>query len=195
MAEVSFELPSKGEGRGVAADAKIKNALAKLKETVNGKIGQANFEANAALAGKWYEPKVIATEQSITSTSYVAMGTADEITGVIIPANGLLVVSYDAQVKSSASEGTAALFVGSNEVLALPGGSLIPSSFARIFTTVESKLGRELATPVVSTGKVTPSAEIGQLAAGTYTVSIRFKAPSGSVTAKERVLRARVVGS
>lgn len=48
MAEVSYENPEPNEALP-SSDAKIRTALVKLKETVNGKLGSANLEAAAGI--------------------------------------------------------------------------------------------------------------------------------------------------
>jgi hypothetical protein len=172
--------------------------------------GDATLAADGTLtlAGH-YPAKVINTEESRTSTAYGTMATADEITGVVVPANGVVMITYEAIVKSSVSEaGVVSLFIGANQI-AIPGPSLencfvgtkVSEAFGRIYTSPTQAISGNLgqfgfgsATTVLTTGRVINPIQILDVAAGTYTVSVKFKATSGSVTAKERVLRVEVHG-
>lgn len=204
MTEVVFENPEKGEARS-ASDAKIKTALTKLKETVNGKIGQANFEANAALAGKWYAPKVIATEETRSATTMGLMPTPDEITSVVVPSTGILRVGYIAAVKSSVEgQGVMFLCVGTNPAVGGAGSQVttISGSTAtfHIYATDQSAAGGVFSqigaggASVPTTGVVVRMVDL-YVAAGTYNVSVQFAALSGSVTAKERRLYVEIHGT
>jgi len=199
MTEATFELPEKGEARS-SADGKVKTGLSKLKEVVNGKLGQTNFEANAALAGKWYTPSIIATEQTRESASFGTLSTPDEITGVVLPTNGLILIRFLAVFKSSVGEaGEVGLFLGSNQIVAANGVNAGAHTTSTVFRltyttgTTEAMLVSGTTTSVVSTGLSVQTLCISA-AAGTYAVSAKFKASSGSVTAKERQLHVGVLG-
>jgi hypothetical protein len=59
----------------------------------------------------------IAASQSVTSTTYTTLSTPDQITGIVVPANGLLEVSYTATWAESVSgAGRAAIFIDSNQI-------------------------------------------------------------------------------
>lgn len=62
----------------------------------------------------------IATSQSTSSSSFTALSTPDEVASIIMPADGLLVVRYQATWSYGTAGGTAtaALFLGSNELTA-----------------------------------------------------------------------------
>ena len=199
MTEATFELPEKGEARS-SADGKVKTGLSKLKEVVNGKLGQTNFEANAALAGKWYTPSIIATEQTRESASFGTLSTPDEITGVVLPTNGLILIRFLAVFKSSVAEaGEVGLFLGSNQIVAANGVNAGAHTTGTVFRltyttgTTEAMTVSGTTTSVVSTGLSVQTLCISA-AAGTYAVSAKFKASSGSVTAKERQLHVGVLG-
>lgn len=196
-------------------------------EVVNGNIDNENIKASAGIVrsklasdakgvqGTWYEPKVIATEQTRESTSFGTLSTADEITGVVLPENGLILLGYTANMKSSVSgAGRAAIFVGSNQLKTDLGGTApaaqeigsVGTAFHHIFSTTYGLTTQETGvwTGDVTTGQAlsysSGGASIGGLcaifaAAGTYAISVQFKASSGSVTAKERKLWAWVLGS
>lgn len=171
-------------------------------EVVNGNIDNENIKASAGIVASklaadakpvtWYTPKEVSTEQSRESTSFGTLSTADEITGVVVPTGGLLTVTYTAQVKSSVSgAGRIAVYVGSNAMGS--ESTTFETSFARVYTE-PGGLNKGAGTATVTTGRALGSLQIGELAAGTYAVSVQYKATSGSVTAKERVLRVKVEG-
>jgi hypothetical protein len=150
-----------------------------------------------------YPAKVIATEETKTSTSFVTMTTPDEVSGVVVPENGVLSITYSAYVKSSSSgEGVVCLFIGSNRIPTYHVSILesfaeiktVETVFSRITTTPAATIGMEALnwTSASTTGRMLLPIQVGELAAGTYTVSARYKAAAGSVTAKERILRVSV---
>jgi hypothetical protein len=67
-------------------------------------------------------------------------------------------------------------------------------NFLRIATTSNSLETGGLATASTS-GRVLSGIEVGDLAAGTYAISAKYKSATGSVTAKERILRVEVHGT
>lgn len=190
-------------------------------EVVNGNIDNENIAANAGivrsklasdakgLQGKWYEPKVIATEESRTNTSFGTMTTADEIKEIVLPENGLILVAYSAMAKSSVAEaGRVALYLGSNAVSnygQITESVITSGSFSRLVTCGQPGVG---STPPVpgnfdtsggtstfgTTGVALPPLMLFA-SAGTYTLSVQFKSSSGSVTVKERKLWVAVLGS
>lgn len=197
-----------------------------LQEVINGNIDNENIKAEAGIsrskleaaargvAGTWYTPKVIATEQSRESTSFGTLSTADQIASVVLPENGLIFVAYQATAKSSVSgAGRAAIYLGENQLRGgygsawNPGTTTLAAQEATITTTEWVSLGSSqggLVNAVAngwasdySTGQVVGSAADPSglhgpccifAAAGTYTISVRFRATSGSITAKNRKL-------
>jgi hypothetical protein len=164
-----------------------------------GEIPRAKLASDAKPV-TWYTPKVIATEQSRESASFGTMTTADEIKEVVLPENGLIVIGYTALVKASVSlAGRAAVFIGSNQ-LKLNGvvtEALCDSgTFKRTTTNGSSLYNLSNTIAFATTGEVlSPSSEGnagGPLyvwaAAGTYNISVQFKASSGTITVKERKL-------
>lgn len=188
MTELVFNLPEKGEARS-ASDLKIREGLGKTKEAVNVLAGRQQ-------ALTWYEPKVITTEQSTSSTTFTTLSTADEVTGVVVPTNGIMVIRYVAQVKNSvANAGEMAPFIGATQIPSVGAiGFSSANTFFRVRTT-GSGMASEASTPTVTTGKIVAGMEIGELAAGTYSVSVRYRASSGTFSAKERILWVEVYGS
>lgn len=168
---------------------------------------------NLAAAAKpfdWYTPKIIATEQTRESASFATLTTADEIKEVVLPENGLIAIGYKALVKASVvNGGKVALFLGANQ-LKVPGvtvpvvtESSTGASEAGTFGTVTSGaagiLNQGQGTSFVTTGQSLVVSASGGLcyvfaAAGTYNVSVQYRASSGNVTAKERTLVVGVLG-
>lgn len=207
-------------------DPKIKENF----ETLSGLLGGSNkitgtgIEAAAEIgAGQlaasakpfdWYTPKIIATEQTRENTSFGTLTTADEIASVVLPENGVMLVSYDATVKSSVSgAGRVALFLGANQLKSDQAGTAPAVQEAEVGGTnfrhlVSGQLGLSVASTATWGGNVTTGQIMGLggvtpfsgglmaifAAAGTYAVSAQYKATSGSVTAKERKLWVAVLG-
>lgn len=167
-------------------------------------------EVAARTGFTWYTPKVIATEQSRENTAFGVLSTADEIKEVVLPENGLIAIGYMAKVKSSVSAaGRAAVFVGSNQLKAIKVGEPVEQEAATIGTNLtqlsttghglENGGEEGLTAADVTTGQVVGVGSKGGIAyvfaaAGTYAISIKYKATSGSVTAKERKLWCCVLG-
>lgn len=157
--------------------------------------------------GRLYAPSIISTEQSRESSSYGKLATPDEVTGVVLPANGLLFIAFSAHVKSSVSEnGQAAFFLGANQLKKststkqVQEASTVGTEFTQ-FGSSDSGMAQygESNTADVTTGQIIGSGTLGGYTlvfaeAGTYTVSVQFKAITGKVTAKERKLWVGVMG-
>lgn len=190
---VSGELPSIGELNSTA-DPKVRTLLSELKSAVT------SLE-EIQHAFKWYEPKVIATEQTRENTSFGTLGTADEVPGVVVPANSLVVISYSALWRSSvANAGRAALFIGANQAKSTNGsvqeGSSGEGATFKKLISGNGGLETQSNETFVTTGEVAGAGLwVRRLAAGTYNMSIQFKSTSGAVTAKERSLAVEVHGA
>lgn len=165
---------------------------------------------NAANTGRG--KTIIATEEARTNVAYGTLTTADQVAGIVLPTDGLIVVAYQALMKSSvAAAGSAALFVGATQlkVQDTANRAAIVTSTPTTGTVynplVSHPLGLQAGTASAGdhTSDVTTGQAVGVLisstdqyggpcyvkaAAGTYTISVQFKATSGSVTAKERSL-------
>jgi hypothetical protein len=170
---------------------------------------QAEFKA-AINPVTWYVPKIIGTEEGRTSTAFGTLSTADEITDVVVPENGLIVVGYQARFKSSvAGAGRAALFIGPNQIKIGTFGAPVvqetststSAGFQNLATYSGGLASNDEATAVVTTGMILgvggslTGMTYAFAAADTYSVSVRFKATSGSVTAKERKLWVATLGA
>jgi len=184
-----------------------------IQAVVNGELDTANLKAAAGItraqlaaeakAFTWYTPKVIATEETRSSTSFGTLTTADSIAGVVMPENGLMAIGYSGFMKSSvASAGRVAIFLGANQLKKVVNSefqvqevSTNGTGFGYVTTMDEGlfRTGETHASPLPTTGVVLGAQSYGgmtyvQAAAGTYTISIQYKATSGTVTAKERKL-------
>lgn len=154
---------------------------------------------------------IIATSEARTSTSYGTHTTPDQVTGIVVPSDGLLFIHYSATWQESVSGAArAAIFIGSNQLKYVDGSGAAPvvqetahnntatqnqplytiaSANTLIGTTgtggwADVTTGQSMAQPVV----------VDNLAAGTYTISVQTKSTSGSVTLSNRRLRVWVVG-
>lgn len=165
---------------------------------------------NAANTGRG--KAIIATEESRTNVAYGTLTTPDQVASVVLPTDGLLIIAYQAMMKSSvAAAGGAALFIGATQLKYQDGANRAPITQATTttgttyapLTTFEIGLQAGNATAGDHTSDVTTGQVVGNVtttgttaagpvfvfaAAGTYTISVQFKATSGSVTAKERKL-------
>lgn len=193
-----------------------------LREVINGgldneniapgaNIARSKLEASAqGVSGTWYSPKVVATEESTASATFTTLTTADEIPGVVLPANGQIRVGWSGLVKTSGiGTGRIALFLGSGAVSNYLGTTeytlgLGGTQFGLIVTTPVVPpegggsggvfmRGVETNGPLATTGVSIPAINIFA-AAGTYSVAVKFRATAGTITAKERKLWVEVHG-
>lgn len=163
---------------------------------------------------KFYTPKIIATEQSRENVAFGLLGTADEIPSVVVPTNGFMMIGYQALAKSSVGNaGKAAIFLGANQLKiagSVVGEAPVVSEESigtgtGFGTLTSDRLGlrhHEGGAAFVTTGQVmaTNTGTGGGVvfvhaAAGTYNVSVQWRATSGTVTAKERKLWVVVFGA
>jgi len=204
----TLEIPTLGSANSTA-DPKVKSAI----ETYNNSLDSSNkLEAknlSAGALGRLYTPTIIATEQTRENVAFGTLTTADEVKSVVLPENGLIAIGYVAKWKSSVSEaGKAAVFIGANQLKTSPEAAVQEAttsgtSFLTLGTAATGLTSSTGATAFTTTGQTLASstgaaAATGGLcyvfaAAGTYNISIQFKATSGSVTAKERKLWVGVV--
>jgi hypothetical protein len=167
---------------------------------------------------------IITATESRTNTAYGTLTTPDQVTGIVLPTNGLITVWYQATWQESVDgAASAAVFLGSNQLVGAMvnaaaastagasvasigcGTAAIDKPLASYAGGLISNQGFVSAT-AYSTGDVTTGQIVGQniltptvlipaggpitifAAAGTYTISVRFKSTSGSMTAKNRKL-------
>jgi hypothetical protein len=200
----TYEVPAIGSSNE-SQEPKIKTFI----ESWNGKLDATNSLEGKNLSlgtlGRWYAPTIIATEQERENVAFGKLTTADEVAGVVLPTNGLIVIGYLAKWKSSvAAAGRAAVFLGATQLKnaataavqeAEPSGTALRtlSSFSQGLTDQPG----EAAFPT-SGAALAPNGTGGVCyvfaEAGTYAISIQFKATSGKVAVKERKLWVGVVG-
>lgn len=192
------ELPGKGDLEGVS-DSKIRKSLITLRDGLNAIL---NDENDIDRPVTWYEPKVIATAQARESTSYGTLSTADEVRGVVVPSDALLLISYAALMREGNGGGKtahAAIFVGATQLrnLTNTGEEFFTSQSSPYKTVYTASSG--LTTAGDNGSETVPTVgTIGQTAcfapAGTYNISVQYKASAGgSAVAKSRRLHVGVV--
>jgi hypothetical protein len=150
----------------------------------------------------------IPTSQNTSSASYTTLTTPDQISNVVVGAGGIIYIGYLASWSSSVgAAANAAIFVGNNQIQSVPTTtSTAPAVQAASGTSagITSVLGTSPTGLQSGTqsSNFTGNVITGQLfevnanwgfaavfqAAGTYTISIRFKVSSGTVTASNRQL-------
>lgn len=157
---------------------------------------------------------IIATSEARTNVAYGLLTTPDQVAGIVLPADALLIVEYNAVAKNSvAGAGKWAIFLngvqlkrgdGSVSPVVQEGDVNTSSAFFCLLGTGPAGAADGSQSAIdyagdVTTGQVVArggsslsggSVEI-KAAAGTYTVDVRFKSTSGSVTVKNRELRVR----
>jgi hypothetical protein len=168
----------------------------------------------------------ISTSESRTNAAYGVMPTPDQVTEVVLPTDGLIIVGYQATwQESAAGAARASIFIGSNQLQIGLSGSVSPQATGTgSGTAVNKNTSLATCTAGLVSGSVTVAGtaypgdvttgqilggEIGEMelsgavgvftppyggpayifaAAGTYHVSVQFKASSGSVTVSNRKL-------
>lgn len=198
----TLEVPIVGEPRSTG-EPKYNTAV----KTLNERLNAENLLGNTL---RWQTPTVIATEETRESVSFGTLTTPDEVKSVVLPTNGLLAIGYAAIFKSSVSNaGRAAIFIGANQLKNTATGVPLVEEIATATTELStvattpaglSKSAGSASTAFVTTGQILGPGTSGGLtyvfaAAGTYNISVQFKATSGSVTAKERKLWVGVLGA
>jgi hypothetical protein len=144
---------------------------------------------------------IVATEEARTSTSYGRLTTPDVVSNVVLPTNGLITIYFHALVKNSVtSAASVAVFIGSNQLKKI--GNTVPTvdemtgslsggtSYGNVMTAEGglSNTGQGTSdASTVTTGVIIRPMSL-YAAAGTYEISVQYKASSGTVTAKERKL-------
>jgi hypothetical protein len=160
---------------------------------------------------------IIPTSELRSISSYGLLPTPDRVQGVVLPIDGLLVVAYQALWRNDIASGArAAIFIGANQVTmagssgtGAPAGQEAtgPSQTNTTNVLATSSFGGLLNSPntanatEVTTGQlIGPNNSCGLAyifaAAGTYDVSVQFRAPpGGGVTVNNRHLWVWTMGS
>lgn len=223
------QIPSAGIQDGAITTAKITDAAvtasklgsgAALTNLGNGSIAAPNLtnvlaqSAGVNESGQVVKGAVnIPTSETRSSSTYGTLTTPDQVSNIVLPANGLIAVWYQADwLQSGSNIAKAAIFLNSNQLRTTDGGNPVQEATDPNGTATPSGLGSApkglvgwdppggpigTVTTGVSVSSANPTAwtpEFGggpcyiYAAAGTYTVSIQFKVSSGSVTASNRRL-------
>lgn len=162
---------------------------------------------------------IIPGEETRSGGAFNTLGTPDRVDDIVLPTDGLLLVSYYALWKNSvASAGAAALFIdggavqygveGGGFLSQVPGNST-PNVYVPLLVGANGIAGTAATTAYPSdpgTGfyKMTTPGGGGSnygggfaliyASAGSHDISVQFKASSGSVSAKERKLHVIALG-
>ena len=206
MTTLSYTVPTAGSTLNSVADPQLSTALTTILSWAT-TIDQTNItnafaQAISANTGTQTVKGAvnISASESRSNTAYGTLTTPDQVTGIVLPANGLLMVSYAATWQSSvAAAGNAAIFVGANQLQNVSTGFTSPSAqqAATVGTTALALQSGPAGLGTSSNGGYTGDVTTGQsfggpayifAAAGTYTVAVMFKASSGNVTASNRKL-------
>jgi hypothetical protein len=160
----------------------------------------------------------IATNESRTNVAYGLLATPDIVRNLVLPADGLIVVAYKATWQESiAANASAAIFLGANQLklstynnaaaiataastgsgTAAVDGTLVTAPHGLVSQTRTTNYSGDVTTGQAIAASVggAASAPLGgvcaiEAAAGIYDIGVQFKALSGSVTARDRKLRA-----
>lgn len=218
MGLLNLTLPSIGQPNSTE-DVDVVNAFSAIQTLVNGNLDATNLTAatqqQLGLTSAGRGATNIATSESRSNVAYGTLPTPDQVSNVVLPTNGLLIIGYQATWQQSTGVATAAVFIGANQLKVLGTGNGAPTvqeaTFSGAGTGTDLALGT---TPYglargtaaysgdVTTGQVlgvgansavaptdnVPGPVWVWAAAGTYTISVQFKASAGSVTAKNRRL-------
>lgn len=216
------------------AEEQLEAALAtKINAIIETQIGSA-LATRLALGPGGRGKCVIAASEARANTAFGTLTTPDQITGIVMPTDGLVLVGYEAQVKETVADAArAAIFLGSNQTVAPAQSSTSPVAIAArsnagvagaFFPVVSCPSGLVAGTPVdgstntgfattgqalaigstVTRGEANTTSLAGpafaggfcviEAAAGTYTVSVQYRATSGTVTAQNRKLWVLAIG-
>jgi hypothetical protein len=163
---------------------------------------------------------IIATTESRTNAAYGLLTTPDRVQNIVLPTDGLIAVAFTGTWQWTVGGGAAraAIFVGANQLKATSNAGGAPgvqeiagSNGVNVDESFTSSPGGLVGQSSQTGGAYPGDATTGQVvglqfttlpggpclifaAAGTYDVSVQFKASSGSVTAKNRKLWVWTVG-
>jgi hypothetical protein len=215
MGLLNLTLPTVGQSNATE-DVDVVNSFSAIQTLLNGNLDAQNLTGatvatlglNGATTGRGATN--IATSQNTASTTYVTLATPDQVTAVNLPANGLILVGYQATwAESVAGAARAAIFLGSNQLKGASNSGAAPGvqeaavggtagqptplvSWAGGLTSLAASTGYP---GDVTTGQLLGAGNAGaggfaviHAAAGTYDVSVRFKVSSGTVSALNRKL-------
>lgn len=195
---------------GKLADGAV--TAAKIASTDLDKLG---LSSSVVRRGK----TIISTEEARTNATYDVLTTADRVSNVVLPTDGLIFVAYQAMwQETNVGAARAAIFIGTNQLRYANG----TTATTNLQETTSAGNATNQYHPLSSTsqglvavgaggssaygGDVTTGQVVGMTtdatggspfqggpcsifaAAGTYTISVQFKASAGTVTVKNRKL-------
>lgn len=214
MGQISLALPTVGQ-LNQTEDPKIPSAFTTIQTVINGNLDATNLTtAVVQSAGVNSSGQVVkgATSfggsESRTNAAYGTMPTPDQVSGLVLPSPGLIQVWFQATWQESvAGAAFGAIFIGSNQLKIAQTTTPVVQETAvadngtintpRPIFTNTAGLSSGPTSSSVYTGDVTTGQLVGGsgggltsifAAAGTYTVSIQFKASSGNVVVAGRKL-------
>lgn len=214
MSLLSLVLPVVGQPSSTE-DPKTDTAFTTIQTWANGNIDGTNLSAAAAQSAAVNQAaqvvkgsSIISTSESRTNTAYGTLPTPDQVSSVVLATGGLLLIGYQATWQSSgAATAKAAIFIGANQMKVGAGNptpqvqetSNTGTANNDLLHTAAGSSGPGLYTVGftayagdATTGQSLGGANGGLIAvfanAGTYTVSVQFKASAGSVTVANRKL-------
>lgn len=218
MALINPTLPTVGQDRGTE-EIDTLNALVAILGVVNGGIDLANLSATLTAQLVFGTGKsIIAIEETRTTDGYGLMPTPDQVQGVQLPTDGLLLVAFQAMFKSPSAGGKCGVFLDANQVKVAQEGVATPvvveaqTSGADSYRAVAAHSGGLVAAAGVTAygGHVTTGQVVGVgttetrggfmavfAAAGTYDVSVRWDGSASLTTrpsAKDRKLWVMALG-
>ena len=219
MGQISLNIPQVGLP-DTTEDVKVANNFTTLQNAINGNIDSTNLSATAAQSAGVNQSgqtvkgaAVIGTSQNTSSSTFATLATPDQVTGIVLPAGGLIFVYYRALWSNTTSQGgQAAIFLNSTQ-LQIDSGGAAPVAQQAVSNTTSSTQCGLVAWPAglfsntsasnvtvsdPTTGLLLGSGNAGggsmiTAAAGTYTVSIQFKASAGTTTVAGRRLYVQAV--
>lgn len=237
MGLISPTLPTSGQDRG-SEEIDVLNSLTALVNVINGNLDTNNINGSAGITAAQLATaitqaaglnsgatvrrgkSIITAEEQRISTNYGLHPTPDRVQNIVLPTDGLIFVTYVAQIKCSVANATSAgVFLGANQVkaantTAAPAVVGISAGSGPQVQTVYNSMSTHpvfgLVVPGSGTGyggDVTTGQSVatfssagdggiwaGFAAAGTYDVSVQTKSTSGTVFLKNRNLWVWTVG-
>jgi hypothetical protein len=142
-----------------------------------------------------------ATAGTTSGTSFGSLNNGpDQVAGIVLATNGLIVVDYMANWSmSGAVTGTADIFLNNVELITPTGATAAATTAVTANATLAtngtalSNIAATTATAATTGVALGTGTVIIYAAAGTYTVSVQFKVASGTLTVSNRRLYVRTV--
>src|SRR6185312_16248441 len=117
MGQISLNIPQVGLP-DTTEDVKVANNFTTIQNAINGNVDATNLSATAAQAAGVNQSgqtvkgsAIIATSQSVTSTSFTTLPTPDQVTGLVLSSQGLITVWYQATWQESVANAAAAVIM------------------------------------------------------------------------------------